>query len=130
MNWNDWPLERLVYLFVGLAYLALGTHVTLSHYKKLFSYKSMWTPVAAAPVFSLTALWLAYLRSTPLLVLFSGLMWVGAGIGAAGLYFHVHGVGVRVGGYSMRNFLTGPPLVMPVLFGGISVIGLLAYYWR
>ncbi|MEK8132545.1 hypothetical protein WMW72_32145 [Paenibacillus filicis] len=130
MNWDNWSLERLVYLFVGLAYLALGLQVTLSHYRQNFHHKSMWAPVLASPVFSLAGLWLASARSAQLLTFFSLLMWVGVVIGSAGLYYHVHGVRVRVGGYTLRNFLSGPPIVMPVLYSAISVLGLLAYYWR
>ncbi|MNW22307.1 hypothetical protein D3C71_2237120 [compost metagenome] len=57
-------------------------------------------------------------------------MWAGTFIGAVGFYFHFHGVGIRVGGWTMRNFLVGPPVILPVLFIAISALGLIAVYWR
>ncbi len=130
MDWISWSLDRVIYLFVGVAFFVLWIQVALSHYRQNFHHKSMWTPVLAAPIFSLTAVWLVFDRSHLLLLGFAGLMWLGVMIGAAGFYYHFHGVGVRVGGYSMRNFLAGPPVVLPLLFSALSVLGLLAYYWR
>ncbi|MCP3775801.1 hypothetical protein NLX71_21235 [Paenibacillus sp. MZ04-78.2] len=130
MNWIGWPLARVVFLFVGVAFFAIWIQVTISHYRQNFHHKAMWVPVVSAPIFSLLAVTLAYYRLDWLLYLFSYLMWFGVVAGGIGFYFHFHGVGVRVGGYTMRNFLVGPPVVLPVLFSALSVLGLLAYYWR
>lgn len=64
--------------------------MALSHYRQNFHHKSMWTPVLAAPIFSLTAVWLVFDRSHLLLLGFAGLMWLGVMIGAAGFYYHFH----------------------------------------
>ncbi|UUZ82724.1 hypothetical protein LJK88_01320 [Paenibacillus sp. P26] len=130
MQWVGWPLSRVVILFLGVAFLAIGLQVTLSHYRQNFHHKAMWAPVVSAPIFCLTAVFLAYMRPVWLLSLFLVFMWAGVFIGAVGTYFHFHGVGVRVGGYTSRNFLIGPPVVLPVMFAALSVLGLIAYYWR
>lgn len=129
MNWNDWPLERLLILFVGLAFLMVGVQVSLSHYRQNFHHKAMWAPVLEAPIFCVTALGLAFYREDWLATLFILFMWMGAASGLIGFYYHVHGVGLRVGGYEFRNFLIGPPVVLPLLFTAISVLGLAAIYW-
>lgn len=129
MNWNDWPLERLLILFVGLAYLLIGVQVTLSHYRQNFHHKAMWVPVLEAPVFSLASIVLAFYRESWLITLFIILMLLGTVSGLTGFYFHFHGVGVRVGGYEFRNFLVGPPVILPLLFTAISALGLAAIYW-
>lgn len=129
MNWTDWPLERFLILFVGFAYLLVGAQVTLSHYRQNFHHKAMWAPVIEAPVFCLTALTLAFYRTDWLVTLFFLMMLLGTVSGLAGFYYHLHGVGVRVGGYEFRNFLVGPPLILPLLFTAISSLGLAAIYW-
>lgn len=130
MHWTSWTLERVLILFVGIAFLAVGAQVTLSHYRQNFHHRAMWYPVVSAPIFAITAASLATVRADWLLQLFHLLMWVGAGIGAVGFYYHFHGVGIRVGGWTMRNFLVGPPVILPVLFIAISALGLIAVYWR
>lgn len=130
MIWTGWSLERVVFLFVGIAFLAVWVQVTLSHYRQNFHHKSMWSPVISSPIYSLAAIWIAVSRPDWLLSLFVFLMWLGVMTGAAGFYYHFHGVGLRVGGYSMRNFLVGPPVMMPIMYMAISVLGLIAYYWR
>jgi hypothetical protein len=57
-------------------------------------------------------------------------MWVGVLDGLIGFYFHFRGVGIRVGGYELRKFLIGPPVVLPLMFTALSVLGLVAVYWR
>ncbi|CRF28762.1 Uncharacterised protein [Mycobacterium tuberculosis] len=130
MNWTGWSLERVVFLFVGMAFLAVWVQVTLSHYRQNFHHKAMWSPVISSPIYSLAAIWIAISRPDWLLSVFVFLMWFGVLTGFAGFYYHFHGVGLRVGGYSMRNFLVGPPVVMPIMYIAISVLGLIAYYWR
>ena len=130
MLWSSWSLDRVVILFLGVAFLAIGVQVTMSHYRQNFHHKAMWAPVVSAPVFALTAFCLAFSRSDWLFGLFAMLMGLGMIIGGVGVYFHFHGVGVRVGGYTSRNFLTGPPVVLPVMYGALCVLGLIAYYWR
>ncbi|MFC5448611.1 hypothetical protein [Paenibacillus aestuarii] len=47
-----------------------------------------------------------------------------------GFYFHFRGVGIRVGGWALRNFLIGPPVTLPLMFSALSVLGLIAIYWK
>lgn len=130
MQGMEWPLQRVVVLFVSLAFLIVGVQVTLSHYRQSFHHKAMWAPVVAAPLFCITALALVFLDADWLLRGFLVLMWIGVLIGGVGVYYHVHGVSLRVGGFTSRNFLTGPPVALPLLFAGLSVLGLIACYWR
>lgn len=130
MHWTQWTLDRMIILFVAIAFIAIWVQVTLSHYRQNFHHKSMWAPIIASPLFSVTGLALAMVHAGWLVWLFTGLMWVGVLIGSAGFYYHFHGVGVRVGGWTMRNFLVGPPVIMPVLFIAMCALGLIVMYWR
>ncbi|WP_409343924.1 hypothetical protein [Paenibacillus sp. MBLB4367] len=129
MNWNGWTIERFLVLFVAAAYLMIGVQVTMSHYRQNFHHKAMWAPVVASPIFTIAGLLLALSKSEWLLTLFALLMWIAIGAGAVGFYYHFHGVGVRVGGWAPRNFLIGPPVILPLLFSAIGALGLAAVYW-
>ncbi|MEF3312763.1 hypothetical protein PV433_28125 [Paenibacillus sp. GYB004] len=130
MYWDAWSLDRLLILFVSAAFAMIGIQVTMFHYRQNFHHKSMWVPVVSAPVFFATGLALTFYNANWLRLLFVAFMVLGAIDGLVGVYFHAKGVGVRVGGYAMRNFLIGPPVVLPFLFTAISALGLLAVYWR
>jgi hypothetical protein len=129
MYWSAWSLDRIVVLFVAAAYAFIGLQVTMSHYRQNFHHKAMWGPVISSPVFLLAGLAFVLLNQPWLAVLFQILMWVGIAEGFVGFYYHFHGVGVRVGGYESRNFLIGPPVVLPLLFSAMGALGLLALYW-
>lgn len=130
MYWHGWSLDRMLILFVGVAFLAIGIQVTMFHYRQNFHHKSMWLPVVSAPVFFATGVGLSLYNAGWLRSLFVLFMVIGVLDGLVGVYFHAKGVSVRVGGWALRNFLIGPPVVLPFLFTAISALGLIAIYWR
>jgi hypothetical protein len=129
LDWNGWPLERILILFVGLAFLLIFIQVTLLHYRQNFRHWAMWVPVIETPIFALLAFIYAFYNPDwfyyVLLVVFS----VAILSGLAGTYYHIKGVGERVEGYKLRNFLTGPPPVLPILISAIGGLGLIALLW-
>lgn len=130
MHWNGWPLDRFIVLFTALAFLLIGIQVTMSHYRQNFHHKSMWVPIIASPLIFIVGLWLAFGNLNWLFYLFVVLMGIGILSGLVGFYYHFRGVGLRVGGYTMSNFLVGPPVILPLLITALSVLALLAIYWR
>lgn len=129
MYWEQWSLARMVILFVSLAYLLIGIQVTLFHYRQNFHHKSMWVPVITAPIFFLSGIVLVISRLTWLNCLFIIMMWAGILIGCIGFYFHFKGVGIRIGGWALRNFMIGPPVIFPIVFAAVAGLGLVALYW-
>ncbi|MDA5109836.1 MULTISPECIES: hypothetical protein [Brevibacillus] len=128
--WQGWPLERVLLLFVGLAFAILSVQVTLFHARQNFRRWAMWVPVVEGPLFAVTAIVLAFYNAGWLRVLFALFMWIGMAGGLYGAYLHTAGVGQRVGGYSQsQNFLVGPPIMLPLMMTAISALGLLALYW-
>ena len=129
-NWHGWPLERIVILLLGFAYLMIFVQVTLFHYRQNFRHWSMWVPVIATPVDGLLLITLAFshmmwLRDTLIVLLAVSLV-----AGGFGSFMHARGIGQRVGGYEMRNFLVGPPVMLPGLITGASLLGLIVLFWR
>lgn len=130
MYWDAWSLDRFLIFFVSVAYVLIGSQVTMFHYRQNFHHKSMWVPVVSAPVFFVTGLALTFYNAGWLRFLFTLFMAVGVISGLVGVYLHARGVGLRVGGWAMRNFLIGPPVVLPFLFTAIGALGIVAIYWR
>jgi lysylphosphatidylglycerol synthetase-like protein (DUF2156 family) len=130
MVWTAWPLDRILICFVGLAYLLIGIQVAMSHSKQNFHNKSMWVPVITAPILFVCSILLALLNNKGLYGVTHILYWMGTLVGFVGFVFHFRGVGHRVGGYAPRNFLMGPPIILPLLFAAMSVLGLISIYGR
>ncbi|WP_348651736.1 hypothetical protein [Paenibacillus silviterrae] len=129
LGWNGWTQDRVFLLATGLLFLVVFVQVTLFHYRQNFRHWSMWIPVIATPLFGLSILLFTYYHVNWLLNLLTVLLSVGILAGAYGSYMHIHGVGERVGGYELRNFMTGPPLTLPALISALSLLGLIALYW-
>jgi len=129
MYWDGWSLVRILILFVSIAFLMIGVQVTMSHYRQNFHHKAMWIPVLATPLFFIVGCILAFYNAQWLRILFMILMWVGVVAGLIGFHYHFRGVGLRVGGRVLRNFLIGPPIVLPLMITALCALGLIAIYW-
>ncbi|MBW5446433.1 hypothetical protein GE107_10210 [Cohnella sp. CFH 77786] len=130
LGWNGWTLDRVMIFALGLLFLVIFVQVTLFHYRQNFRHWSMWIPVIATPVFGLGLILFAFYHAAWLVSALTVLLSVGIAAGAYGSYMHVQGVGERVGGFELRNFMIGPPLTLPALISAISLLGLIALYWR
>lgn len=130
MYWNGWPWDRVIILYTGLAFLLIGLQVALFHYRQNFRNWTMWVPVLAAPVVGLTAFTVGFynipILRTALLILLAA----SAVAGLGGFILHLEGVGERVDGYRMNNFLVGPPIALPLMVTAMAVLGIIALYWR
>lgn len=126
--WIGWPLERVLYLLLGILFAGVFVQVTLYHMRQNFRHPSMWLPVIATPVVGATCLLLAGWNTA---ILKSLLAW-SAGITAVaslyGTYLHSVGVGNRVGGFNVNNAMVGPPVMLPLLLAALSVLALIAVY--
>ncbi|WP_066633754.1 hypothetical protein [Desulfolucanica intricata] len=128
--WNGWPISRVILLFTAIALLIIFVQVTLFHYRQNFRHWAMWGPVIGAPVIGFLALALTFYNLPWLRTMTTLFLAVGVLSGAAGTVMHVRGVGQRVDGYKMQNFLIGPPITLPLMVAAMSVLGLIAIYWR
>ncbi|WP_366923159.1 hypothetical protein MFMK1_000013 [Metallumcola ferriviriculae] len=128
--WEGWPIARVILLFLAVVFIAIFVQVTMFHYRQNFRHWAQWLPVLGAPLLGLVSLLLVF-YVTPLLILSAGIFYaVGALAGLTGLTLHTTGVGERVGGYNLENFLVGPPVILPMMVLSMSVLGLIALYWR
>jgi len=128
MMWAGWPAERVLYLFLGVLSLAVALQVTLMHWRQNFRHWSMWVPVLATPALGLVALLLALQSSELLRGILVWLSGAGALAGLVGTYYHWEGVGERVDGYTLNNFMVGPPIALPLLVSALGALGLIVVY--
>lgn len=89
----------------------------------------MWVPVIATPVIGVLMILFSFYKVGWLFSLLVVLLAAGILAGMFGSVMHIRGVGERVGGYALRNFLIGPPLTLPGMVTAMSVLGLIAIYW-
>lgn len=123
--WMGWPIERVLFVLLGVLFFGVFVQVTLYHMRQNFRHPSMWLPVIATPVVGVLCLILAG-WNVPLL---RGVLAWSSGITAAaslyGTYLHSVGVGNRVGGYNINNAMVGPPVMLPLLLATLSVMALI-----
>ncbi|SHJ93304.1 hypothetical protein [Desulforamulus aeronauticus] len=129
--WDGWPLSRILLLFTGIAFLMISLQVTLYHYRQNFRHWAMYGPVVGGPLIGIFTIALAFYNVPMLQLTTSILLFVGLGLGIVGGYLHFNGIGERVGGFGeSQNFLIGPPLTLPIMVTALSILGLIALYWR
>lgn len=130
MVWTAWTLDRIIIFLMGLAYILVFAQVTMFHYRQNFRHYAMWFPVVEGPIIGVGAIFTTLVNSPILLSITTLLFGLGAVSGLLGFVFHFVGVGERVEGYVLRNFLVGPPIILPLTFSALGLVGLFAVYWR
>lgn len=127
-DWNAWELARVVLAVATVMYAGIWVQVTLFHWGAAFASKAMWAPVILTPFIVLAAAVGLIDRGT--------FGWIAAaalsfGIldGLYGLYRHLRGVNSQVGGFTLRNFIAGPPVVLPLAYSLVGVVGLIGVLW-
>lgn len=119
----------MLILLLGVMFLMIFVQVTLYHYRQNFRHWSMWLPVIATPINAVLLVSLAFYNLSWLRLSITIMLALSLVVGGMGSYLHLRGIGERVGGYAARNFLVGPPVMLPGLVTGSSLLGLLLLYW-
>ena len=127
--WDGWDFQRFYVGFVGVAFALLGLQVLLFHWRAAFKKWTMYGPVLLAPVLAGAGIvgalsrdgWLGW----ALLTVFA----LGVVDGLIGIFEHGRGVAERIGGFSLRNLVAGPPVLLPVMFTALAFSGGLAVLW-
>lgn len=127
--WEGWGFQRFYLLFVGAAFLMLGLQVLLFHWRAAFRKWTMYGPVLLAPVLAAAGVAAAITRDG--LIGWVALVVFGLGVldGLVGVFEHLRGIGGRIGGFTLRNLVAGPPPLLPAMFMALAVSGGLAIVW-
>jgi hypothetical protein len=128
--WDGWPFARLYMLLVALAFLVIGLQVLLFHWRAGFRRLTMYGPVLLAPVLVLAGVTGAFQRDGLVGWVVLAVFVLGILDGMIGIAEHLRGIARRVGGFSLRNLMSGPPPLLPVAFMALALTGALALVWE
>ena len=127
--WDGWPFARFYVLFVAAAFLMLGTQVFLFHWRAAFHKWTMYIPVLGAPALTVAGIAAALQRDGWIGWAALAFFAVGVVDGLIGIVEHLRGIAARIGGFSPRNLVAGPPPLLPAMFTALAVSGGLAMVW-
>jgi hypothetical protein len=127
--WDGWDFQRFYLLFVAAAFVLIGLQVLLFHWRAAFSKRTMYLPVLAAPFLAAAGIAAAVTREGIIGWIALAVFAIGVVDGAFGVYEHVRGIAGRVGGFSPRNLVGGPPPLLPATFAAVAFSGGLAVVW-
>lgn len=128
-SWQGWPLERFLCMFLAAAYLLMWIQVWLLHLRGAFRNRIMWGPVLFTPVAVLAAIAFGLVRNGATAGVFITVFAIAVVVGLVGTAAHLRGIASQVGGFTLRNAMTGPPPVLPVMYAALGSLGLIVYYW-
>jgi hypothetical protein len=128
--WDAWPFARLYMLLVALAVVVIGLQVLLFHWRAGFRRWTMYGPVLLAPVIVVAGVVGALQRDGPLGWIVLSVFALGILDGLVGVVEHLRGIARRIGGFSLRNLMSGPPPLLPVAFTALALTGALALVWE
>jgi len=128
--WDGWDVDRAVLVFTAVAYLVIWVQLSLFHWAGGFKHVAMWGPVLATPLVSGGAILGAVARDGVWGWVALGLLVFGILEGLLGLYFHIVGIRSQIGGFSLRNLLSGPPPMLPLAYAAMGALGVGALVWN
>jgi hypothetical protein len=128
--WDGLELGRVIVGFSALLYAGVWVQVSLLHWGGGFRKLEMWGPVVMTPVIVVGALMGFAARDGGFGIIAAVLLALGVVDGLIGIFYHVRGIAAQVGGLGVvRNYMTGPPPVLPLAFALVGVLGLLGLLW-
>jgi len=128
--WEGWPFARVYLLLVAVAFLVVGTQVLLFHWRAAFRDRTMYLPVVAAPLLAVAGIATAIVRNDAVGWTAVAVFAVGVLGGLLGVVLHLRGVAARIGGFTLRNLVAGPPFLLPLAFAALALTGGLAVVWQ
>jgi hypothetical protein len=128
--WDGWPFARVYMLLVALAFAVIGLQVLLFHWRAAFRRLTMYGPVLLAPVLVAAGVVGALERDGVVGWIVLAVFAFGVVDGLVGVVEHLRGIARRIGGFSLRNLMSGPPPLLPVAFMALALTGALALVWE
>jgi hypothetical protein len=128
-SWEGWDFQRFYLLFVAAAFVLIGLQVLLFHWRAAFSKLVMYLPVVASPFLAAAGIVAAITREGIVGWIALAIFSLGVLGGAVGVYEHLRGLAGRIGGFTPRNLVAGPPVLLPATYAAVAFSGGLAVIW-
>lgn len=126
----DWlailTLPRLVILASALAVPGLMWEMGYSHWRGNFHRWPMILPFVVPPIYAASALLLLATSHAWAFWVFVGSATLLLLVAFGGVFFHIQGIARQTGGFNLDNVMVGPPMLAPLGFAGVALLGLLA----
>ncbi|MFN2525851.1 MAG: hypothetical protein ABR505_06260 [Actinomycetota bacterium] len=129
-EWDGWTFDRAAVAFSGVMYLGIWIQVSLFHWAGGFKKLAMWGPVIMTPLIVGGVVAGSLARDGIWGWVAAALLALGVVDGLIGLYYHLNGMRKQIGGFSVRNVLSGPPPVLPFAYALIGLLGLGGLLWN
>lgn len=129
-DWDGFPPERAALILCAVFYVGIWVQLSLMHWSGGFKKTAMWAPVLATPLFAAAAAVGSVDRGGTLGWAMAVVLAAGVLEGLVGVGFHVRGIVGQVGGWTLRNVLSGPPPVLPLAYALIGTLGIGALVWN
>lgn len=129
-DWDGFTVDRAALVLCAVMYAGIWMQVTFMHWAGGFKKTAMWGPVVATPLFVAAAAVGAIDRGGMLGWAVAVVLAVGVVEGLMGFALHLRGIAGQVGGFSLRNVLSGPPPILPLAYALIGVLGFGAVVWN
>jgi hypothetical protein len=129
-GWIGWELGRAVLVVAAVLFVGIWVQVTLMHWAGGFKHVAMWGPVLATPLFVAAALAGAVIRDGVFGWVVAAVLAVAVLEGLVGVWFHLRGIARQIGGFNLRNVLSGPPPMLPLAYALVGVLGLVGVMWN
>lgn len=127
-SWDGWESGRFVVLLAAILYAGIWLQLALYHWGAAFRRWEMIPPVVVTPVIVLAAL-LGVVDGDGALAWIAAIAFaIGVLEGLAGAFFHLQGTKSMVGGFTLRNFIAGPPPLLPIAYSLTGVFGLVGLF--
>ncbi|MBE0446978.1 MAG: hypothetical protein IBX64_02545 [Actinobacteria bacterium] len=123
------PLTAWVIVLITALFAILWVQIIILHYRGAFHRIWMWGPILYLPVVIITGI-TALVFQNLALDIYGVLLIITLLMGLSGLFFHIQGIVRQVGGWNLDNIMVGPPPMFPLSLSLISLVGIIAVYFR
>ncbi len=120
--------EPVFMFLVAFNLLAMSGDIVIAHSYNEFALWGQYIPLGAGLVAGVVALYAAFSDAPGTRAAATTAMLVSVALGIAGFYWHIESQIVH--GITLRTFVYTAPLVAPLAYSGIGLIGLLALHGR
>jgi hypothetical protein len=128
--WKGWPLERLTYLFLAIAYTVVWAQIYLFHgVMGDFHARPQYVPIFVTPLLVVAALWYVASRKPVVRMVFLYLFAFAVLTGLMGVYYHFEGV-MEQGPVTLESLAYGPPVLLPLTYAALALMGIATALWR
>lgn len=119
---------RFFYLLIGLVTLMAWAQAGWVYRREIFRHWPLALPLLVTPILALLGIFFAFVPGGNWDSLFVGCFTAGSLVGVLAIFGHLLGVRDYVGQWSLRNFMVGPPILLPALSSLLSAAMLLVYF--